>query len=158
MACALSILLLGSPAWAIQMIPDAPIDEITIDGRTDPDRIVITRGTLTDRPYDSLGYISLMLRAEGRLDPPTTPESLARALRRRAARLGADAVIQARFSQMGGLTGGVHASGLAIALIRPDIGTPPPAAAKPAAPAEAAPEPQILCDDRAAGGLGQFTP
>jgi hypothetical protein len=158
LTCALSILLLGSPAWAIQVMPDAPIEEITIDGRTDPDRIVITGDTVTDRPYDSLGYISFMLRAEGRLDPPTTPESLARALRRRAARLGADAVIQARFYQMGGMTGGVHASGLAIALIRQQTGTPPPSSVKPAAPAEVAPEPQIMCDDRAAGGLGQFTP
>lgn len=158
LACILSILALSSPARAIEVMPDSPIEEITVDGRIDPNRVIVTKDYVTDRPYDSLGYISLTLRAEGRLDPPTTPESLAKALRRRAARMGADAVIQARFYQMGGVTGGVHASGLAISLIHAETGVPPSPARKPAVPTEIEPEPPIQCDSYATGGLGQFTP
>jgi hypothetical protein len=116
----LVLAVVATAAGASEPLPNLPAieaEELTVTGQkmaaTVERDIIVSQYGISDRPYQELQYISLSLRAEGRLDPPVTPESLAAALRRRAAMLGADAVIHVRFDQTGN-SSRTTASGLAV--------------------------------------------
>lgn len=87
-------------------------------GSTKPESIVITTGDITDRPYRSLGDISVTVSKWTIFDADPTPEKVNDALRAKAAELGANAVVLVRYGTVGigALTWGkLDGSGRAVA-------------------------------------------
>ncbi len=70
-----------------------------------PSDIIITESDITDRPYKSLGDISVTVRKITIFDSDPTQAKVADALREKAATMGADAVVLVRYGTVGiGLT------------------------------------------------------
>lgn len=68
---------------------------------TDPASIIVTMGDITDRPYRSLGDISVTVSEWAIFDTDPTPAKVDEALREKAAQLGANAVILVRYGTVG---------------------------------------------------------
>jgi hypothetical protein len=68
---------------------------------TAPDKIQIVEGDITDRPYKSLGDISVTVNKTTIFNADPTPQMVNQRLQTRAAELGADAVIQVRYGTVG---------------------------------------------------------
>jgi hypothetical protein len=66
-----------------------------------PDQITLTEGDITDRPYQSLGDIEVTVKKWTIFDSDPTREKVATALREKAAAMGADAVVLARYGTVG---------------------------------------------------------
>ena len=66
-----------------------------------PGDVVITADDVTNRPYRSLGDISVSLSKWTVFSPDPTRDELNEALREKAARVGADAVILVRYGAVG---------------------------------------------------------
>lgn len=66
-----------------------------------PDKILIVEGDITDRPYKSLGDVSVTVNKVTIFNADPTPEMVNQRLRAEAAKLGADAVIQVRYGTVG---------------------------------------------------------
>jgi len=67
----------------------------------DPATIRVTENDITDRRYQSLGDVSVVVRKATIFDADPTRERVDEALRREAARLGADAVVLVRYGTVG---------------------------------------------------------
>ena len=67
----------------------------------DSAKVIVTENDITDRPYRSLGDISVTVRKLTIFDSDPTKEKVADALREKAASMGADAVILARYGTVG---------------------------------------------------------
>lgn len=63
--------------------------------------IIVTEGDITDRSYVSLGDISVTVAKWTIFDKDPTKEQVTDALRKKAAAMGADAVIFARYGTVG---------------------------------------------------------
>ena len=68
---------------------------------TNPAKILVTEDDISDRPYESLGDISVTVNKTTLFHPDPTPELVAEKLREEAAKLGADAVILVRYGTVG---------------------------------------------------------
>lgn len=66
-----------------------------------PADVVVTENDITNRRYRSLGDVNVTVRKVTIFDADPTRESVARSLREEAARLGADAVVLARYGTVG---------------------------------------------------------
>jgi hypothetical protein len=66
-----------------------------------PDQIIVVEGDITDRPYQSLGDIEVTVKKWTIFDEDPTREKVATALKEKAAGLGADAVVLARYGTVG---------------------------------------------------------
>src|SRR5579871_4715074 len=66
-----------------------------------PDQVVVTEGDITDRPYTSLGDITVTVRKFSIFNKDPTPAQVNDALREKAAEMGADAVVLARYGAVG---------------------------------------------------------
>jgi hypothetical protein len=66
-----------------------------------PDKVVITENDITDRPYQSLGDIEVSVKKWTIFDKDPTREMVSDALKQKAAEMGADAVVLARFGTVG---------------------------------------------------------
>jgi hypothetical protein len=66
-----------------------------------PDQITLTEGDITDRPYQSLGDIKVDLQKWTIFDKDPTREMIAEALKKKAAEMGADAVVLVRYGTVG---------------------------------------------------------
>jgi|SRR5215469_6546328 len=66
-----------------------------------PDQIIVTEGDITDRPYRTLGDIKVHLEKWGAFDKDPTPAMVNEALKKKAAQMGADAVVLARYGTVG---------------------------------------------------------
>jgi hypothetical protein len=66
-----------------------------------PDQIILTDGDITDRPYQSLGDIEVTVKKWTIFDSDPTREKVAAALKEKAAEIGADAVVLARYGTVG---------------------------------------------------------
>ena len=66
-----------------------------------PDQITLTEGDITDRPYQSLGDIKVDLQKWTIFDKDPTREMIADALKKKAAEMGADAVVLVRYGTVG---------------------------------------------------------
>ena len=66
-----------------------------------PGQVTVTEGDITDRPYMSLGDIEVTVKKWTIFDSDPTREKVAEALRGKAAELGADAVVLARYGTVG---------------------------------------------------------
>ena len=96
-----AIALLGGCAdgWATtQVSPKA-----AVAGRvaTPADKIQVLEGDVADRPYKSLGDISVTVNKVSVFNADPTREMVNQRMRTEAAKLGADAVIQARYGTTG---------------------------------------------------------
>lgn len=63
--------------------------------------VVVTENDITDRPYTSLGDISVKVSKWTIFDPDPTRAQVAEALRVKAADMGADAVVLVRYGTVG---------------------------------------------------------
>jgi ABC-type Fe3+-hydroxamate transport system substrate-binding protein len=66
-----------------------------------PDQVVVTEGDITDRPYRSLGDIDVTVKKWTIFDADPTREQVAKALKEKAAAMGADAVVLVRYGTVG---------------------------------------------------------
>jgi hypothetical protein len=66
-----------------------------------PDQIILTEGDITDRPYRSLGDITVTVKKWTIFDKDPTRAMVAEALKGKAAQMGADAVVLARYGTVG---------------------------------------------------------
>jgi ABC-type Fe3+-hydroxamate transport system substrate-binding protein len=65
------------------------------------DQIILTEGDITDRPYQSLGDIEVTVKKWTIFDSDPTREKVGAALKEKAAEMGADAVVLARYGTVG---------------------------------------------------------
>jgi hypothetical protein len=110
--------LLGACAdgWATTQV--TPTAAAAGRARTPVDKIQIIEGDVTDRPYKSLGDVSVTINKTTLFNADPTREMVNNRLRAEAAKLGADAVIQVRYGTVGmGLVswGSLDGKGRAIA-------------------------------------------
>lgn len=68
---------------------------------TDPTKIQITEGDISNRPYSVIGDISVTVNKTTIFHPDPTKALVAEQLREKAADLGADAVILVRYGTVG---------------------------------------------------------
>jgi hypothetical protein len=66
-----------------------------------PADILLTEGDITDRPYTVLGDVSVTVRKVTIFDSDPTKEKVGEALKEKAAKMGADAVVLARYGTVG---------------------------------------------------------
>jgi hypothetical protein len=69
--------------------------------KTDPAALTLTDKDITDRKYHSLGDIKVTVSKNTIFDSDPTPAKVDEALRKKAAELGADAVILVRYGTVG---------------------------------------------------------
>jgi hypothetical protein len=101
LAAAGALLLLGACAegWSTSNV--AKTDAAAVRQATAPDQIQIIEGDVTDRPYKSLGDVSVTVNKVTIFNADPTREMVNQRLRKEAAKLGADAVIQVRYGTVG---------------------------------------------------------
>jgi hypothetical protein len=68
---------------------------------TPVDQIRVVEGDITDKPYKSLGDVSVTVNKVSIFNADPTREMVDQRLRAQAAKLGADAVIQVRYGTVG---------------------------------------------------------
>jgi hypothetical protein len=85
--------------WATTQVSSKP-DTAARAAKTS-DQILIVEGDITDRPYKSLGDVSVTVNKVTIFNADPTPEMVNQRLRTEAAKLGADAVIQVRYGTVG---------------------------------------------------------
>jgi hypothetical protein len=68
---------------------------------TDPASVMLTDKDITDRKYHSLGDIKVTVSKNTIFDSDPTPAKVDEALRKKAAEMGADAVIMVRYGTVG---------------------------------------------------------
>lgn len=66
-----------------------------------PDQVIVTENDINDRPYTSLGDISVTVRKVTIFDSDPTKEKVNDALKEEAADMGADAVVLVRYGTVG---------------------------------------------------------
>ncbi len=100
LAAASALLLLGACADGCATSQIAKT-EATARAPRAPDQIQIIEGDVTDRPYKSLGDVSVTVNKVTIFNADPTREMVNQRLRNEAAKLGADAVIQVRYGTVG---------------------------------------------------------
>ena len=65
------------------------------------DQVILSESDITDRPYQSLGDITVTVKKWTIFDKDPTQEQVAQALKQKAAAMGADAVILVRYGAVG---------------------------------------------------------
>lgn len=93
----------GCATWSTSSVDTsnahrAPSDALEEKNAAD---IVVTEGDATDRQYESLGDITVTVNKTTLFHPEPTPELVNERLQKRAAKLGADAVILVRYGKGG---------------------------------------------------------
>jgi hypothetical protein len=68
---------------------------------TDPAKVILTKGDITDRKYQAIGDIDVTVNKATIFDKDPTPALVDQKLREKAAELGADAVIFVRHGTVG---------------------------------------------------------
>lgn len=107
--CVLGLLTLGacasyssgqitSPTGEEMKDPVATQSESTFPKK--PEDILLTTGDFTDRPYDLLANIEVQVNKTTIFHPDPTPALVDDALKRRAAAIGADAVVHVTYSEV----------------------------------------------------------
>jgi hypothetical protein len=95
-----ALLLLGACAQGLATSNVAKT-ETAARAPTAPDQIQIIEGDVTDRPYNSLGDVSVTVNKVTIFNADPTRDMVNQRLRNEAAKLGADAVIQVRYGTVG---------------------------------------------------------
>jgi hypothetical protein len=96
-----AMLVLGACAdgWATSQVAARP--DAAARPKTPPEQILVVEGDITDRPYKSLGDVSVTVNKVTIFNADPTREMVNQRLRNEAAKLGADAVIQVRYGTVG---------------------------------------------------------
>jgi uncharacterized protein YbjQ (UPF0145 family) len=97
---ALALLPACADGWSTSQVSGKPVGAAT-KVPTAPDKIQIVESDITDRPYKSLGDISVTVNKVTIFNADPTREMVNQRLRNKAAELGADAVIQVRYGTVG---------------------------------------------------------
>ncbi|WP_333802931.1 hypothetical protein [Sulfurospirillum sp.] len=97
---AVSLLLSGCATWSQSEVlnPNTAVREIK---QVTPEQVKLTEGDITNRPYISLGDLSVTVNKTTIFHPEPTREMVDSKLKEEAAKLGADAVIYVRYGTVG---------------------------------------------------------
>lgn len=97
---AVSLLLSGCATWSQSEVlnPNTAVREIK---QVTPEQVKLTEGDITNRPYISLGDLSVTVNKTTIFHPEPTKEMVDSKLKEEAAKLGADAVIYVRYGTVG---------------------------------------------------------
>jgi hypothetical protein len=98
--CAMAVLPACADGWSTSQVSAKPAGA-PARAPTTADKIQIVEGDITDRPYKSLGDISVTVNKTTIFNADPTREMVNQRLRAKAAELGADAVIQVRYGTVG---------------------------------------------------------
>lgn len=103
MAVAVPVLLAlgGCATWSHSEVQPAAQKAAEPRPATSPEAVLVTEGDIADRPYQSLGDISVTVNKTTIFHPDPTKELVAVKLREEAAKLGADAVVHVRYGTVG---------------------------------------------------------
>lgn len=95
-----SFLLSGCATWSQSQVsnPNTTAQEIK---QVSPENVQLTEGDITNRPYISLGDLSVTVNKTTIFHPDPTKEMVDLKLKEEAAKLGADAVIYVRYGTVG---------------------------------------------------------
>jgi hypothetical protein len=119
-AVALVVSLGACSSWATSNVSGT--SKTAARAPTAPDKILVVEGDIADRPYTSLGDVSVTVNKTTLFNADPTPAMVNDKLKTEAAKLGADAVIQVRYGNVGiGLMswGSLDGKGRAIAFNNP---------------------------------------
>lgn len=95
------VLLLGCSTWSRGSIERSDQQAAIATTPTEPTRIALTEGDITNRKYLPLGDITVTVNKTTIFHPDPTKEQVNEGLKERAAALGADAVIFVRYGRVG---------------------------------------------------------
>ncbi len=99
---ALSLVILsGCATWSTGSVERSDQQAAIATKGTDPAKIVLTEGDITDRKYVSLGDITVTVNKTTYLHSNPTKEQVNEKLKQEAAALGAEAVIFVRYGEVG---------------------------------------------------------
>lgn len=105
LAAAAATTFLGGCAegWSTSQVSNQPPAAVAAAARqaTPIDKIQVMEGDITDRPYKSLGEISVTVNKTTIFNADPTRQMVDQRLREKASTLGADAVIQVRYGTVG---------------------------------------------------------
>lgn len=93
-------LLTGCAQYSFSTV-DASSAQAPARAMKTPEAVQITEGDITDRPYRSLGDISVAVNKTTIFNADPTHADVDRELRAKAAALGADAVVLVRYGSLG---------------------------------------------------------
>ena len=102
--CVASMFLLascGTYSTSSVQTPDGKPPPKSVATAKPSGKVIITENNITDRPYVSLGDISVTVRKVTIFDGDPTREKVALALQEKAAEMGADAVVLVRYGALG---------------------------------------------------------
>ena len=88
-------------SWSTGSIKQDPSQKTAAVQPSDPNKIIVTEGDITKRKYVSLGDITVTVNKTTVFNQTPTREDVNQRLKERAAKLGADAVILARYGEGG---------------------------------------------------------
>lgn len=96
----------GCATWSTTSVENSPssqpqVVKVTSIPKTPMSEIQITEADITERPYKSLGDISVTVNKTTLFNPDPTREMVDQKLREQAYELGADAVVLARYGTVG---------------------------------------------------------
>lgn len=94
-------LLLGCATWSTSAVEPTNPPALGTRTPTLPAQVIITTDDLPDRPYTSLGDITVHVHKSSVYYPNPTKAQVNRQLQEKAAALGADAVIWVRYGEVG---------------------------------------------------------
>jgi hypothetical protein len=99
----LSVILLAgcAPTWSTSDVTPAAGSPATKLAAKQPADVFVTENDVTDKPYVVLGDISVTVNKTTIFDKDPTREAVTAKLKDEAAKLGADAVVLARFGTVG---------------------------------------------------------
>src|SRR5262249_14751389 len=97
----LSMLLLGCATWSTSSVDTSNRQALGTLKPTTSEKVVVTEGDIADRPYVSLGDITVDVHKSSVYYPNPTRAHVNRKLQEKAAALGADAVIFVRYGEVG---------------------------------------------------------
>jgi uncharacterized lipoprotein YajG len=78
-----------------------PTTAAVVNQHRDPATVMITENDITTRPYEVVGEVNASVRKTTIFDPDPTREKVNEAMQIQAVKLGADAVILARYGTVG---------------------------------------------------------
>jgi hypothetical protein len=98
-----ALVLAGCGTWSTSSVERSPTAAMLYGtpAPSSPAHVMVTENDITDRPYVALGDVSVTVRKTTIFDPDPTRAKVNEALREEAAKLGADAVVLARYGAVG---------------------------------------------------------
>lgn len=102
-ACALALSACAATRSSSTVTKPEAAQAAVIEDRqpTDPAAIIITDDDITDRPYQMIGDVKVGVSKTTIFNEDPTPKHVDDKLRKRAAKLGADAVVLVRYGTVG---------------------------------------------------------